>query len=354
MANVVITLEARDAEGELIEGDVPARSTIFVDMLLSVDEEDDPLLNVRDVQLDFEGTTVGLVVGNFVWVLPAGVDPATYSRSQTLPRPRLAYVAESRIGNSIIDLEQNPLLVATMEVTVNSSGTLDLRNAGADRVDEGLLIRAGFDDPVDFTLDARNVSGGTLRLTVEGGAGPDSDRDGIPDTVDAFPFDPNESVDTDADGVGDNADRDDDGDDVDDVDDAFPLDPEEAFDTDGDGEGNTADEDDDNDGVADADDALPLDPNETRDSDGDGIGDNADPDSPDDRNTGPRATGGVCGPVAPSAAAMLLLMLSLLRVRRKPATERVIRSEAVSPGVRHDKLISQPYTPNEGPEGLRN
>ena len=48
------------------------------------------------------------------------------------------------------------------------------------------------------------------------------------------------------------------------------------MDTDGDGIGNNADADDDGDGVADANDAFPLDPNEDTDSDGDGVGDNSD------------------------------------------------------------------------------
>jgi uncharacterized delta-60 repeat protein len=53
----------------------------------------------------------------------------------------------------------------------------------------------------------------------------DDDNDGVPDTQDAFPFDPTESVDTDGDGIGNNADPDDDNDGVPDVDDPFPLDP---------------------------------------------------------------------------------------------------------------------------------
>ena len=44
-----------------------------------------------------------------------------------------------------------------------------------------------------------------------------------------------------------------------DVDDAFPFDAAESLDTDGDGIGNNADTDDDNDGVADSEDAFPLD-----------------------------------------------------------------------------------------------
>ena len=50
--------------------------------------------------------------------------------------------------------------------------------------------------------------------------------------MDAF-LDATEFVDTDADGVGNNADTDDDGDGVDDANDAFPLDASEALDTDG-------------------------------------------------------------------------------------------------------------------------
>ena len=52
---------------------------------------------------------------------------------------------------------------------------------------------------------------------------------------------------------------DDDNDGVSNANDAFPQDPGESVDTDGDGIGNNADTDDDNDGVADTDDACPLD-----------------------------------------------------------------------------------------------
>ncbi len=52
----------------------------------------------------------------------------------------------------------------------------------------------------------------------------DIDRDGVTDAIDAFPQDPNESVDTDKDGVGNNSDADDDNDQVEDGDDPDPLD----------------------------------------------------------------------------------------------------------------------------------
>jgi len=99
---------------------------------------------------------------------------------------------------------------------------------------------------------------------------PDSDGDGVVDSLDAFPNDPSETTDTDGDGVGDNAD-------------VFPSDPSETTDTDNDGVGNNSDAfpddptetiDTDGDGVGDNSDAFPTDPEESADTDGDGIGDN--------------------------------------------------------------------------------
>ncbi|MDA9315883.1 leucine-rich repeat protein [Pseudomonadales bacterium] len=87
----------------------------------------------------------------------------------------------------------------------------------------------------------------------------DCDGDGVLDDDDAFPLDSIETLDTDADGTGNNADSDDDNDGVLDGADAFPLDKTESVDTDADGTGNNADTDDDGDGVADLDDEFPLD-----------------------------------------------------------------------------------------------
>ena len=57
----------------------------------------------------------------------------------------------------------------------------------------------------------------------------DTDNDGVADVSDAFPLDATENIDTDSDGVGDNADTDDDNDGVADVSDAFPLDTTRYF-----------------------------------------------------------------------------------------------------------------------------
>ena len=93
----------------------------------------------------------------------------------------------------------------------------------------------------------------------------DPDGDGYTNQggLDAFPLDSTEWLDTDNDGVGNNADPDDDGDSVLDATDAFPLDASESLDSDGDGLGDNAD-------------IFPNDAGETIDSDTDGIGDNSD------------------------------------------------------------------------------
>jgi hypothetical protein len=110
------------------------------------------------------------------------------------------------------------------------------------------------------------------------GAPKDSDSDGVPDTSDAFPFDPTETDDSDRDSVGDNAD-------------AFPFDPSEQIDGDGDGVGDNSDlfpddaeewADDDSDGVGNNADQFDNDPFEAFDTDSDGIGDNTDLDDDGD------------------------------------------------------------------------
>jgi hypothetical protein len=98
----------------------------------------------------------------------------------------------------------------------------------------------------------------------------DSDQDGVANSEDAFPNDPNESEDTDRDLIGNNADNDDDGDQYLDADEiasgSDPLNSESLpLDTDGDYISNVTDADDDNDGVSDIDELAggsdPLDRN---------------------------------------------------------------------------------------------
>ena len=119
-----------------------------------------------------------------------------------------------------------------------------------------------------------------------------------PENTDAFPLDGSEWIDTDGDGVGNNADIDDDGqnsgspeapgnNDWTDAEEAAcgsdPLDHTSVpADNDGDWICDAVDTDDDNDGVPDLDDAFPMDETEVNDLDGDGVGDATDDDDDND------------------------------------------------------------------------
>ncbi|GEM_PF-6551248 len=108
----------------------------------------------------------------------------------------------------------------------------------------------------------------------------DYDSDGIQDPIDAFPINSSEWIDTDGDGVGNNADTDDDNDGISDVmelqADFNSLDPNQTpADWDGDGLPDVIDTDDDNDGLLDTDDGP-------WDYDGDGMPNQIDTDSDDD------------------------------------------------------------------------
>ena len=115
---------------------------------------------------------------------------------------------------------------------------------------------------------------------------PDSDGDGYLDYLDDFPDDPTEWLDTDKDGIGNNADTDDDGDGLTDVQEqnSNPVTDSLDPDTDDDGycDGSVSVI---IDGVLICEagpDAFPTDPDEWNDNDGDGIGDNEDPDDDND------------------------------------------------------------------------
>lgn len=102
---------------------------------------------------------------------------------------------------------------------------------------------------------------------------PDDDNDGVPDTADAFPLDPEEWADLDGDLIGDNMDADINADGIGDDKNHNGIPDFLEMDYDGDGvpKANAVPWD-----------AFPLDPKEWRDMDGDGIGDNADTDKDGD------------------------------------------------------------------------
>ncbi|MCH2170734.1 hypothetical protein MK489_08105 [Myxococcota bacterium] len=154
-------------------------------------------------------------------------------------------------------------------------------------------------DPLDGADADTDSDGDGLDARAEWALGtaanlPDSDGDGSLDPLDVFPLDGSEWVDSDGDGLGDNADVDDDGDGIFDAWEILygfdPMDPEDSsLDSDFDGSTNlqeflagTLPVDRDQDGVIDAADVFPDDPRESFDHDGDGIGNNADEDDDGD------------------------------------------------------------------------
>ena len=93
----------------------------------------------------------------------------------------------------------------------------------------------------------------------------DSDSDGYNDSVDDFPYDDTQWLDTDGDGFGDNP--------AGNNPDSFPTDNTQWSDIDGDGYGDNA--------AGNSPDQFPYDPTQWHDSDGDGYGDNASGNNPD-------------------------------------------------------------------------
>lgn len=315
VADVIITLSARTASGQEVSGAVPAGTVVLVDVFASVDAENDPLPDIRLLAFDFDETDETLALSGFSWELdlPDGSD--FYSIRDTLPAPSAVYIGLSRIDGRILDLSTTPTRVATLDVTVNGTGRLDAIGLGGPASNSAAQFNAGFETPVDFTRAAENLSGGGLVIEAAG-AVVDSDADGVADENDAFPDDPDESVDLDGDAVGDNADTDDDADNTPDVTDEHPAD------TDNDGLDNQVDADDDGDNTLDDEDAAPLDPdvtdggndNSTGGNDNSGGADNGN----DNENTGPKATGGLCAPgIVPMLLASGAWLSGAAAIRRR-------------------------------------
>jgi ELWxxDGT repeat protein len=113
-------------------------------------------------------------------------------------------------------------------------------------------------DKVFLSGQSKHPDSGGPYVTAKLDSG-DADKDGALNSEDVFPFHPDEQLDNDLDGLGNNADTDDDGDQVPDQQDAFPLNALEWADHDQDGTGNAADTDDDGDTVSDWLDSYPRD-----------------------------------------------------------------------------------------------
>lgn len=126
---------------------------------------------------------------------------------------------------------QAPVLLGILRVdtaTLPPGTYTEIVGARSQREQEAGL---GTRSKVTLGLQVEALSGTADIVILEPGAvppPPDTDGDGVEDSVDAFPDDPNETLDTDGDGVGNNADLDDDGDGIADVDDSTPLGVEDS------------------------------------------------------------------------------------------------------------------------------
>ena len=206
---------------------------------------------------DISDTTIPVVesahVDNYV------VDPETNSVSDEIV---ISFSENIALGEGQIILLKDALPVATIETQrlpvlpsmSPSSGyltidgkTLTIRFSTADSNPQ-YSVRFGPEAIIDWGGNGvigqhcAQVNDATPAIA-------DTDEDGIIDCTDAFPLDALETIDTDLDGTGDNADIDDDDDGVLDDSDAFSLDASEQADSDGDGVGDNAD-------------AFPLDAND--------------------------------------------------------------------------------------------
>lgn len=125
-----------------------------------------------------------------------------------------------------------------MTVVSNTAEIVDLDTS----IDNELYVVAR--DPIG------NISNQSDSVTVSATNSDDADGDGVGDSIDQCPNTPSGAT-VDVNGCAPSQ-LDSDGDGVDDASDAFPNDPNESVDTDGDGVGNNADPDDDGDGYSDS------------------------------------------------------------------------------------------------------
>jgi len=147
-------------------------------------------------------TVVNPTEAGFLTVWPCGVERPLASS--------LNYVKDDVIANNVI-------------ASIGASGEICVYSSSPTHV---VVDIAGY-----FSGMSQDFVGTTPKRLVDTrsnfGSGPaaftDSDGDGVVDVLDAFPADANESVDTDSDGIGNNADTDDDGDGIPDATDPDPL-----------------------------------------------------------------------------------------------------------------------------------
>ena len=185
--------------------------------LLSVD--DNSLLNVVKGEGSETWAGVAIATGNYVYPLTSSdtvMSASVYSNSPAVIRMKLELSTDSNASAEVDSL-----------VSHGGSGweILEFDFADTNAIDANFDVLVLF--PNFGVVGAGNVyQFDDITFGPADNSGPtDLDGDGVLNDADAFPNDPAESVDTDSDGIGNNADTDDDGDGVADNLDGDPLDP---------------------------------------------------------------------------------------------------------------------------------
>ncbi len=167
---LVITLEARNLDGESLATTVEAGTQAQIDVALSVDAADAPLSDLRGLQFDFSGTSTSITVDSFEW----SVNSTAYS-FVTNTLPTVAAITLMSSGSPmLLALTDQPVLVATVDITIDGTGVLDLRNPDSPDTNTAAWFRAGFATTKEFSLFDENLSGGTISFTVAGTTDPGS------------------------------------------------------------------------------------------------------------------------------------------------------------------------------------
>ena len=111
--NVVVTMEAIDADGNVVVGEVAPGTTLSVEIRLSVDSEHNPLPDVLALSFDFRATDESIQRGLFYW----SIDLRGYSFvKDDLPNP-LVFSSLGRRSPLVVGLEETPLTVACNTAT---------------------------------------------------------------------------------------------------------------------------------------------------------------------------------------------------------------------------------------------
>jgi Bacterial Ig domain/Thrombospondin type 3 repeat len=219
----------------------------------------------------------------------------------------LADLASDLADDDVINGSSGSTLNAsTLQVLQQDPSSLNIPNTSpVQTIADVQSILATETSITGFTTSTAALTDGTIVTRLKPAiASADADGDGVLNVDDDLPFNKDESIDSDGDGIGDNADTDDDNDGVLDVDEGIASTPADN-DTDGDGiknnvdncknifnpaqtntdgdtEGDACDLDDDGDGVDDVIDAFPVDQSRSVDTDSDGIDDANDTDDDND------------------------------------------------------------------------